>query len=85
MNLYHKIDEIKIENGVLSLRVDGQLIRRTLIEVSAVLAKANEKDIRCYEVSPSGYGIYWPLLDEDIAIDGLMGITHTPAQWKESA
>ncbi|NJM11607.1 MAG: DUF2442 domain-containing protein [Synechococcaceae cyanobacterium SM1_2_3] len=70
---------VNIEN------VDGQLIRKTLVEVSAVLAKANEKEISCHEVSPSGYGIYWRLLDEDIAIDGLLGITHTPAQWKESA
>jgi hypothetical protein len=70
---------VNIEN------VDGQLIRKTLIEVSAVLAKANEKEISGHEVSPSGYGIYWLLLDEDIAIDALLGITHTPAQWKESA
>jgi hypothetical protein len=28
-------------------------------------------------VSPSGYGVHWPLLDEDIAIDGLLGIVHT--------
>ena len=50
-----------------------------------MLAKANEKEISGHEVSPSGYGIYWLLLDEDIAIDALLGITHTPAQWKESA
>ena len=31
-----------------------------------------------FEISPSGYGIHWPLLDEDISIDGLLGIVHTP-------
>jgi len=85
MNIYHKIDEFRIENRVLSLRVDGELIRKTLIEISPVLAKASEKEISCYEVSPSGYGIYWPLIDEDISIDGLLGITHSFAQWKKSA
>jgi hypothetical protein len=31
-----------------------------------------------YEVSPSGYGIHWPLVDEDLSIDGLLGIKHRP-------
>ena len=31
-----------------------------------------------FEVSPSGYGIHWPLIDEDLSIDGLIGIVHTP-------
>ncbi|MDP2982675.1 MAG: DUF2442 domain-containing protein [Candidatus Latescibacter sp.] len=30
-----------------------------------------------YKIQPSGYGIHWPLIDEDIAIDGLLGIVHT--------
>jgi len=29
-----------------------------------------------YEFSPSGYGIHWPLIDEDISMDGLLGIAH---------
>jgi len=85
MNIYHRIDEVKIESGVLLVRADGQLIRKALSEISSVLAKASEKEISYYEISPSGYGIYWPLIDEDISIDGLMGITHSPAQWKKSA
>ena len=85
MNIYHRVDEVKIESGVLMVRADGQLIRKALSEVSPVLAKASEREISYYEISPSGYGIYWPLIDEDISIDGLMGITHSPAQWKKSA
>jgi hypothetical protein len=85
MNIYHRIDEVKIESGVLLVRVDGQLIRKALSEISPVLTKASEREISYYEISPSGYGIYWPLIDEDISIDGLMGITHSPAQWKKSA
>ncbi|WP_034430678.1 DUF2442 domain-containing protein [Candidatus Contendibacter odensensis] len=85
MNVYHKIDEIRIESGVLSLRIDGELIRKNLIEISATLAKASEKEISCYKISPSGYGIYWPLIDEDISIDGLLGVTHSFVQWKKSA
>ena len=85
MNTYHKVDEVRIENRVLLVRADGQLIRKALSEVSPVLAKANEREISCYEISSSGYGIHWPLIDEDISIDALMGIIHAPAQWKKSA
>ena len=85
MNIYHRIDEVMIESGVLLVRADGQLIRKALSEISSVLSKASEREISYYEISPSGYGIYWPLIDEDISIDGLMGITHSPAQWKKSA
>lgn len=85
MNIYHRVDEVKIENGVLFVRADGQLIRKALSEISPVLAKANEREISYYEISPSGYGIHWPLIDEDISIDALMGVTHAPAQWKKSA
>jgi len=31
-----------------------------------------------YEISPSGYGIHWPLIDEDLSIDGLLGVKHRP-------
>ena len=54
-------------------------------EHANVLAKANEKEISCYEISPSGYGIYWLLIDEDVAIDGLLGITHSFVKWKKTA
>jgi hypothetical protein len=31
-----------------------------------------------FEISPSGYGIHWPDVDEDLSIDGLIGVTHAP-------
>ncbi|MBW2657327.1 MAG: DUF2442 domain-containing protein, partial [Deltaproteobacteria bacterium] len=44
--------------------------------------KASEEERNNFEISLSGYGIHWPLLDEDISIDGLLGIVHAP-QWKK--
>ena len=85
MNVYHKVDEIRIENGILSLSVDGQPISKTLTEISPALASASDKEINHYEISPSGYGIHWPLIDEDISIDGLLGVEHSSPQWKKSA
>ncbi|NOZ61085.1 MAG: DUF2442 domain-containing protein [Calditrichaeota bacterium] len=34
-------------------------------------------------MSPSGYGLHWFLLDEDLSIDELLGIKHAPSQKKE--
>jgi hypothetical protein len=49
--------------------------------VSPILEKASEEEINNFEISPSDYGIHRPLLDEDISIDGLLGIFHTP-KWE---
>lgn len=85
MGSYHEIENICIANGILSLVVDGQAIHRSLAELSPLLATASELEIGKYEISPSGYGIHWPLLDEDISIDGLLGVVHSSAHWKQTA
>lgn len=85
MTVYHTIEDIKIGEGKLSLVVDGQLIAKRLSDISPLLGSASEAALGNYEVSPAGYGIHWPLIDEDISIDGLLGITHSPVQWKKSA
>jgi len=36
------------------------------------LAKATNAERIQYELSPSGYGIHWPLIDEDLSVSGLM-------------
>jgi hypothetical protein len=59
------------------LTVDGEEKRVNTKDISTVLDRASEKEKITFEISPSGYGIHWPLIDEDIAIDGLLGIVHT--------
>lgn len=39
---------------------------------SAKLAAATRRERERAELSPGGYGIYWPLLDEDLSIGGLL-------------
>jgi hypothetical protein len=53
--------------------------RFELKAVSQRLFQATQTERERYEVSPSGYGIPWPLIDEDLSIDGLLGITLTPS------
>jgi len=76
MNKYHQVSNIKIISGVLHLTVDGKKIEKKLEQLSPSLAQASSAEQLKFEVSPSGYGIHWPLIDEDISIDGLLGISH---------
>jgi hypothetical protein len=85
MNKYHKIENIKFEGGDLLIKIDGQDRRFPLNIVSSNLKDASHEELNSFEVSPSGYGIYWPLLDEDISIDGLLGISHHPSEKKKLA
>jgi hypothetical protein len=82
MKKFHNISDLKFEDGFLVINIDGEPKRFQLKEVSPVLEKASEEERSNFEISPSGYGIHWPLLDEDISIDGLLGIAHAP-QWKK--
>jgi len=82
MKNYHDISDLKFEDGYLVITIDGEPKRFQLNEVSPAIEKASEEERNNFEISPSGYGIHWPLLDEDISIDGLLGIAHAP-QWKK--
>jgi hypothetical protein len=81
MKKFHDISDLKFEDAFLVITIDGEPKRFQLKEVSPILEKASEEERGNFEISPSGYGIHWPLLDEDISIDGLLGIVHAP-QWK---
>jgi len=78
MNMYHEVKNVRIENGSLTAIIDGSNIQRNLKDISDLLETASEKERNTFQVSPSGYGIHWPLIDEDISIDGLLGIEHHP-------
>jgi hypothetical protein len=54
------------------LTVDGQVYRVDLPSVSARLATAKDSARLSYSISPSGYGVHWPVIDEDLTIDGLI-------------
>lgn len=82
MKKYHDISDLKFEDGFLVITIDGEPKRFQLDKISPVLEKASNEERYNFKISPSGYGIHWPLLDEDISIDGMLGIVHAP-QWKK--
>ena len=59
------------------LRVDGREYMIDVAKQSRKLADATPGQRENFVVSPAGYGIHWPDLDEDLSIDGLVGIAHS--------
>jgi len=76
MRKLHVIEKVSFDRDKLVLHVDGQVHTFNLPKVSNRLANASAVERERFEFSPSGYGIHWPLIDEDLSIDGLLGIGH---------
>ncbi len=72
MDKIHTIESIRTDETYLYLMVDGQPYRIHWTECSPRLVNASMDDRRHIEVSPSGYGLHWPLIDEDLAITPLL-------------
>lgn len=72
MNKFHDVQQIDFDDTHLILSFDGQEYCLPLSAVSSKLARGSDAERRIYRVSPSGYGVRWPVLDEDLSIDGLL-------------
>lgn len=69
---YHKVSLIVFEEDKMKINIDGKLYTFNLKNVSKKLLYANRKEREAYKIIASGYGISWPLIDEDLSIDGLL-------------
>jgi Protein of unknown function (DUF2442) len=78
MKPYHQVTGLHFEGNEMILTIDGQEKRFQVSDISPALQHASEQERNLFEISPSGYGIHWPLLDEDLSIDGLLGVVHEP-------
>ena len=85
MNDIHKIENLRFHKDSLILTIDGIEKEFVIKNISSVLANATEAERLSYVISPTGYGIHWTLLDEDLSIDGLLGVSHKPAFERKSA
>jgi hypothetical protein len=84
MKKLHDIEKVSFTEKKMLLTVDGKEYTFQLSDISRKLANASRIEKEKYEISPSGYGIHWPLIDEDLSIDRLIGIRHSPSKNKES-
>ncbi len=78
MKKYHDVSDLHFNSDEMVVTIDGETKKFVLSEISLALRKASVEERNMYEISPSGYGIHWPLIDEDLSIDGLLGIVHEP-------
>lgn len=80
MNKQHIIHSINFDETSIFLNVDGQSYQIPIAQASPILAQASDCDRRIYLIAPSGYGIHWPTLDEDLSINGLLQLASPKAQ-----
>lgn len=76
MNKHH-LQHLEFEGEWMILTVDNQTYRLPIDQASSRLANASEGDRKVYQVSPSGYGIHWSFIDEDLSIDGLIKLAES--------
>jgi len=72
MEKAYDIKQIRFENDFLILKFDNQILKLKMSDISPKLAKATKNEREDFKISPSGYGIHWRLLDEDLSINGLL-------------
>lgn len=67
-----KINAIRFEGQNLFVQLEQKEIVIHLTEFPNKLLIADDFERAHYEVSPSGYGIHWSLIDEDISLEKWM-------------
>lgn len=77
MNKLHNIEQLKFQEDNLILSVDNQVFCFPLAIISQKLFKATQTERNIYQISPSGYGIHWLMIDEDLSIDGLLRLAES--------
>jgi hypothetical protein len=68
----HNIEKVSFEANFITLQIDGEALVLNLDKLSPKLFKANKMERDLYKISPSVYGIHWPLIDEDISIEEIL-------------
>ncbi|MCI0695205.1 DUF2442 domain-containing protein [candidate division KSB1 bacterium] len=72
MSKIHNIQSVDADDAHLYLTIDDKSYRIRWEDCSPRLAKANLAQRKRVDVAPSGYGIHWPEIDEDLAITPLL-------------
>lgn len=85
MEKRHSVEMVQIRQNHLHLVVDGNAYSYELEKISARLARATKVQRETFDVSASGYGIHWPLIDEDLSIDGLLRLSAADARGRTAA
>jgi hypothetical protein len=72
MEKLYNIHSIRFSKEEMIIIIDHQQYNINLRQVSSRLLNASDEERNNYEFSPLNYGIHWPLIDEDLAINTLI-------------
>jgi|APSaa5957512622_1039677.scaffolds.fasta_scaffold199588_1 hypothetical protein len=73
MNKIYDIRNLQITKDSISFELSANIIDIPLNKTgSAVLPQAKPEYLKIFEIDQDGIGIYWPLLDEDLSVEGLL-------------
>jgi len=67
---------IELTAEALILVLSERRLRIPWEKCSKRLAAATQQERLDAELSPGGYGIHWPLIDEDLSVNGLLKMHH---------
>jgi hypothetical protein len=68
----HYVQSVDADITYLYLTIEDKSYRIRWEDCSPGLAKANLSQRQRMDIAPSGYGIHWPEIDEDLAITPLL-------------
>lgn len=69
MKVSYHISDINFDKDKMIVSVDEKEVIFNIADVSNKLLVATGMERSMYKISPSGYGVYWPLIDEDISMN----------------
>jgi hypothetical protein len=72
MEKMHNIQSVSFEQESMIIKINELEYKFDLNILSSKLLKATPQQRNQYQISPANYGIYWPLIDEDISIKQLI-------------
>ena len=76
---------LRFMNDTMLVVIDGKEHSFSLKRISPSLHRSSTVERETFRIDKYGYGIHWPLIDEDLSIDGLIGVKHKPPNFKKKA
>jgi len=72
MDKQYNISSIDFREEWIILSVNEETYQIPIAQASKKLAQATDVERKMYRISPSGYGIHWYAIDEDLTTKGLI-------------
>ncbi len=72
MDKQYNVSNIDFRGEWMILSVNEEIYQIPIAQASKKLAQATDIERKMYRISPSGYGIHWYAIDEDLTTKGLI-------------